>query len=83
MTCPLIGHMHAPALHVAVDGQTLPQVPQFIGSVAMPVVQPRTPPAAVHAVVPVGHWQAPATHIDPGPQFTQPVPQCAASVIVS
>jgi hypothetical protein len=65
-------------LHVALNGQRFPQVPQLRGSVAV-LVQVLFVPH----VTPPGHVHLLAAHTPPDPHEVPQVPQLAASDVVS
>ncbi len=73
MTLPE-AQLHARAAHVAVGGQTCPQAPQLLASIA------RFTHAPPHTSCPVGHRQVLAEQVWPVAQAWPQVPQFAGSV---
>jgi hypothetical protein len=78
---------HAPSMQVSPVAQTLPQLPQLLGSLVVlrqPLAQQVVPP--VHAGPPlqlVGVLHVPATHVSPVAQGLPQLPQFFGSVDVS
>ncbi len=69
-----MGQPQTPAMHDCPVGQTFPQRPQLVRSVAVATQRP------LHTVCAVGHWHTPATHDCPVAQTFPHAPQLAALV---